>query len=84
MNRRKNKEFWKREDQIVEERDNMQNQNAERQRKYINESKKEKEGLEERTPEIRTKQQEKSTYVEDILGRILERLGRLEEARERA
>ena len=84
MNRRKNKEFWKREDQIVEERDNMQNQNAERQRKYMNESKKEKEGLKERTPEIRTKLQEKSTYVEDILGCILERLERLEEARERA
>jgi len=27
--------------------------------------------------------QEKTPYVEDILGRILERLGRLEEAKER-
>jgi hypothetical protein len=46
-------------------------------------TRKDEEDFKERLSEMKTQTQGNSTYVEDILGRILERLGRLEEARER-
>ena len=46
-------------------------------------TRKDEEEFKERLSEMKTQTQGNSTYVEDILGRILERLGRLEEARER-
>ncbi|CAG8785998.1 19801_t:CDS:1, partial [Racocetra persica] len=62
----------------------MQKHKIENQARFKNTHKKEEEGLEERIAEVKAQMQSKGTYVEDILGRILEKLERLEETRKMA
>jgi len=82
-NKERNEEFSERRDSSKSRKSKTQNQSTERQRKYMDTTKKGKKDFEERLSEMKTQTQDKGTYVEDILDRILERLGRLEEARER-
>ncbi|CAG8646886.1 2956_t:CDS:2, partial [Paraglomus occultum] len=67
-------------DWSTEERNDMQDHNTENQARYKNMNKEEEEGLGQRIAEAKAQMQGKGTYVGDILGRILERLERLEEA----
>ena len=71
-------------DWSTEERNNMQDHNTENQARYKNMNKEEEEGLGQRIAEAKAQMKGKGTYVEDILGQILERLERLEETRDMA
>ena len=84
MNRRKGKEVTRTEDYITKKENNVRTQSIERQQIDINAMKEEEESIEKRITKVRTQLQEKGTYVGDILGRILERLERLEGAGGRA
>ena len=81
MNKAKN-EASRISDWSTEERNDMQDHNTENQARYKNMNKEEEESLGQRIAEAKAQMQAKGTYVGDILGRILERLERLEEARD--
>src|SRR6185295_16353583 len=81
MNKAKN-EASKISDWSTEERNDMQDHNTKNQARYRNTNKEEEEGLGQRIAEAKAQMQGKGTYVGDILGRILERLERLKEARD--
>jgi hypothetical protein len=72
------------EDYIIKNEDNIRTRSIERQQIDVNAIKEEEESIEKRITEVKTQLQGKGTYVGDILGRILERLERLEGAREKA
>ena len=77
INERKNKRRPEDIDWTEEEKVDIQNQNIGNQTRYKSMEEKE-EGLEKRIIEVKAEMQGKGIFVEDILGRILERLERLE------
>ena len=79
--RRENREDLKPEVQIREERSNSPRQKAKNQRRFRS-TDEEEENLKRRNIDNKTWQQEKDTYIEDVLGWILERLEKLEEIRD--
>ena len=81
INERKNKRRSEDIDWTEEEKVDIQNQNIGNQTSYKSMKEKE-EGLEKRITEVKAEMQGKGIFVGDILGRILERLERLERTRE--
>ena len=71
-------------DWSIEERSNIWKHNNKSQTSNKTVNKKEEESLGKRIAEVQTQMQGKGTFVGDILGRILERLERLEETSEMA
>src|ERR1043165_6177755 len=70
--RRENREDLKPEAQIREERSNSPRQSTKNQRRFRS-TDEEEEDFKKRNMNNKTRQQEKDSYIEDILGRILKR-----------
>ena len=65
---------------ILEEENRSLRHNIKNQRRYENIDNEKEESRETRRKEDNMHQQEKNTHIEDMLGRILERLEKLEKA----